>query len=91
MNMDAWLGVAGIGIAFIVNWGVSKAKVAELERRTTNLETDVAAQLELVHGLRDVYVSREHFNEIMETIRDSQRELKEDLKRVIELLSARGE
>lgn len=89
MNMDAWVVLGLAGISFFVGWGVMSANQKEIDRRIEQLELDLSKQLELVHGLRDVYVTYQHFNEIMNTIRESQRELKENMQRVLDLLTAR--
>ena len=88
--MNEYLSAAGAGIvAFLITWGATRGKVADLERRVQIVEEQLDRQLELVHSLRDVYVSYQHFNEIMSNIRETHRELKDDLKKVIDLLSIR--
>lgn len=85
------LAIAGVSIGgtFLVMWGMARGKISDLERRTEQLEEEYTKQLDLIHSLRDVYVSYQHFNEIMATIKESQRELKEDLKKVLDLLTVR--
>lgn len=82
-------GVLSAAAGLLVTWGMTRGKVMELERRLGQLETNNERHLELIHSLRDVYVSREHFNEILDTIRESQRELKEDMKKILDLLTSR--
>lgn len=89
--MTELLAAAGAGVVtFLITWGSTRGKVSELERRVQVTEEQVDRQLELVHSLRDVYVSYQHFNEIMSTIRETHRELKDDLKKVLDLLSVRA-
>lgn len=89
--MTELLAAGGAGIVtFLITWGATRGKVSELERRIQVLEEQTDRQLELVHSLRDVYVSYQHFNEIMTTIRETHRELKDDLKKVLDLLSVRA-
>lgn len=75
---------------FLTMWGMQKNAVKELERRQGECEKNLGAIWEKVNGLTDVYVNYRHFNETMNQVRESYRDLKEDLKRVLELLSVRG-
>lgn len=89
--MNELLAAAGAGIVtFLITWGATRGKVVDLERRMQVVEERSDRQLEVIHSLRDIYVSYQHFNEIMSTIRETHRELKDDLKKVLDLLSIRS-
>lgn len=88
MNEAMIAGVSGM-VGFLITWGALRGKVQELERRTEAAEKALEQQRDLIYNLRDIYVSQQHFNQIMESMRDSHREVKEDVKKVIEILSAR--
>lgn len=74
---------------FLITWGAVRAKSQDHERRIEKLEDESARQLELIHSLRDVYVSYQHFNEIMQTIREANKDLNDKVSKVIELLTDR--
>ena len=94
MNQDIVLaccsGLALSMVSFFMAWGAVRAKITDHAKRMEDFENEIAKQLELIHSLRDVYVSYKHFNEIMLTIRETQRELKDDMKKIIELLTDRA-
>jgi len=82
--------IAALGsglVTFLITWGATRGKVQELERRVDHLEQEQMKHLDLIHSLREIYVSQQHFNDIMSTMKESHRELKEDVKKVLELLS----
>lgn len=88
--MNEMIAACGAGVVtFLITWGATRVKLTDIERRTELAEEELHRQLELIHSLRDIYVSREHFNEIMMNLRETQRELKDDLKKIIDLLAAR--
>lgn len=89
--------IVSAAIGFLSTWGMVKRQVADSERRIDKLEKekDISDKeysnlLERIHSLREVYVSQQHFNEIMSVMRESQRELRDDVKRVLELLTERA-
>jgi hypothetical protein len=87
---EAWAACGGAVVSFLIGWGMMRARLTELERRTTYNELQSNKQLELIHGLREVYVSYQHFNEIMTSIRETQREMNHKMERILELLTERA-
>lgn len=94
MSNEMWAAVVGalIGVvvpvffAFLPNWGAFKHRMLALESRAKRVE---AANEELRHKLEElseVYVTYKHFNEIMSMIKETQRELREDVKKVLDIL-----
>lgn len=81
--------VGGIA-AFLIIWGASRSSIKEHERRIDKQDGEIKELYERIGSLNDVYVSYRHFNEIMGSIKETQKELKDDMKRVIELLSNRS-
>lgn len=77
-------------ISFVSTWGMLRRQVSELDKKLEAIEKETHRQLELIHSLRDVYVSQQHFNEIMQTIRETHRELKDDMKKILDLLTLRS-
>lgn len=89
--MNELLGGAAVGLAtFLITWGMMRGKVIELERRMTDAENEAKTQRTAIQGLSDVYVNYRHFNEVMSSVRESYRELKDDVKKILELLSVRA-
>lgn len=83
MNSESLMYVGGAVVTFLIGIGTQRGKISELERRITITEGAVST-------MHDNYVTQEHFKEIINIIRDTQRELKDDVKKVLEILSARA-
>lgn len=73
-----------------ISYGIQRGRSNEFERRLQHAEDESAKQNDLIHSLRDVYVSYQHFNEIMASIRETQRELRDGMTKIIELLTKTG-
>lgn len=87
MNAELWAGLGMMAVSFLIGWGATRAKVMELDRRNIQLELNMEKIKDSLAGLNDVYVNYKHFNEAMASIRESYKDLKEDMKKVLELLS----
>lgn len=81
-------GISALGL-FLILWGATRGKVQDLARLAERQETELARQLELIHGLHDIYVSYKHFNETIAMFRESHRELRDDMKKVLQALKVR--
>lgn len=83
-------GLIELGIFLIssaIMFGMMKAGLKELERETEKLSSQMTIMWDKFHSLRDTYVDREHFKEIIDGMRQDHRELKQDVKTVLGLAS----
>lgn len=99
MNGDYLISAAVTGfITFVFTWGAMRKTVSDVEKRLADCEGDLKQKqiyiqktreqfAEQVHNLHEVYVSRAHFNETMAMIRDNYRELKDDVKKILDFIS----
>lgn len=76
---DAAISAAIALATMLIGWGMTRSKVQDLERRIERMET-------LNDRIHEVYVSRDHFNETLEAIKETQRDLKADIKQILDLL-----
>jgi len=67
---------------FLITWGAMRAKVIDLEKRTEALELRNDSH-------HEVYVNYKHFNEALGGVRENYRDLKDDVKKILILLSER--
>lgn len=95
---EVWTAVGTVLITFLVGWGMIRKTVSNLEKavdsaNTENeaLKTSLALTRERfmtdIADLSEKYVSFTHFNDFMQSFKETQRDLKEDVKRIYDLLS----
>lgn len=87
-----WSVIGVVGSSFctgLVTWGMLRAQVADILERLKHLEAERDRMIERIHAQRDIYVTQQHFAIIINTIREDQKEMKDDLKKVLDLLSSR--
>lgn len=89
------IGIVSLGVA----WGMSRAKLQSLEEKISEIRVN---QAELARAMathrekisarleqnRDLYVTYQHFNEVIGQMREDHKELREDIKTVISLLNS---
>lgn len=76
-------------ITFSIGYGMSKTKLEDLLERVKDLEMESKKALDRHHSLHETYVSQQHFNEIMGGIKETVRDLKEGMNKILELLTSR--
>ncbi len=75
-------GAVGALLSFVMSYGASRNASQELTRRINLVENELKT-------VADTYVTYRHFNEIMHGIRESQRELRADVKKILDVLATR--
>jgi hypothetical protein len=97
---EIYAALLGAVITFLVTWGAMRSKVVDLERRADKADSEYHSLTKMViatretfanqiGGLSEVYVAYRHFNQAMQAIRESHQDLKEDMKKILSLLSER--
>lgn len=76
---EIYVAVGTFAVTFLIGWGMNRATLVEHERRVSAVEMELAKQ-------HEVFVSYRHFNEIMTTVRDAQKELRDDMKQVLDMV-----
>lgn len=82
MSSESWVLLGCAVVPGLIACGMLQAQVWGLKERVDHLSA-------AVDSMSDTYVNYRHFNEIMTTIKEAQKELRDDLKKVLELLSSR--
>lgn len=68
------------GIGFVsMGYGYFKSRISTLEKEIENLKNSIAI-------IEKEYVTNRHFEQTIEQIREDQKEIKHDLKRIIDML-----
>lgn len=77
---EVWVSLVVGVITFFSTWGSSQAKIKQLEK-------DIDKQRDVLEEFQNKYVSYIVFHEVVTQIRGDHRELKEDVKTVINILN----
>ena len=83
------IAIASGGISFAIGWGMIRGKIQDLERRTKDAEDNIRVQYDRMSQLHETFVSNQHFTDIMNQVRDTQREFRDDLKKILSILTER--
>lgn len=62
------------------------ANCKALNERITTTEKELGGKLFDMHS---IYVTHQHFNEVILSLRDAQKDMRDDIKRILELLTSR--
>jgi Tfp pilus assembly protein PilO len=78
-NDDFWLLILEFAIAvcgFAASWGASKAHQKQTDKRLDSIE--------------EKYITRSEFISALSDIKEQHRDMKDDIKRILELMTKRG-
>lgn len=74
-------------VAGLIAWGALRSKVSTHEKELDQLRAQNEEQRAMIMETHEKFVSYAHFNEVLGTIKENHRDLKDDIKRVFELIS----
>lgn len=88
MNVELALAVGGALFSVGMSWGMIQHSLARQDFVNRETNEKVEQLFNRINQTRETYVSIERFNEAIQGIRESQKELRADLKEALQLLRA---
>lgn len=76
-------------ISISVSYGILKTKIESLESKTDEQKHLKEDFIERIYKLREVYVTHDLFREIIQSIKEDHKELKHDVKQILEMLQSK--
>lgn len=75
--------------SILISYGVYKSKIETLEQRLkdgTKNQDEIQKQ---IYNLRDLYITHQHFTDVITSMREDHKELKSDVKTILSMLRAK--